>query len=272
MSFTFNKIDHEGLNRAALDSPFLPYCWTNPALLLALWHELLKPLLNKILPLKSVPRSRLPPWISPETSHLMKKLNTLESNPKLTTSYQTKLLPLKESVSSSADDDLCTYQARLSESRNSKRIFKHCRFLRRGLKNGADSAHSSPEKAHMLNQYFHSVFNTKSSEPALPPDAFDYHPDSSFDTSVSKVTEILSNLDTSEATGADGLPPRLLKTCSTGLAKSLCNIFTKSKQVGKFPSQWKNARIKPLFKDGAKDSVSNYRPVALLPCGSKVFD
>ena len=222
-------------------------------------------------------RSRLPPWISPETSHVMKKLNTHESNPKLTTSYQTKLLSLKERASSSADDDLCTYQARLSESRNSKHKFKHLKNLKKGahfppvLKNGADSAHSSLEKAHMLNQYFHSVFNTKSSEPALPPEEFDYHPDSSFDTSVSKVTEILSNLDTSKATGADGLPPRLLKTCSRGLAKPLSNIFTKSKQVGKFLSQWKIARIKPLFKDGAKDSVSNYRPVALLPCASKVF-
>ena len=196
-SFNFNKIDHEGLNRAALDSPFLPYCWTNPALLLALWLEGLKPLLNKFVPLKSVHRSRLPPWISPETSHQMKKLNTIESNAKLTTSYQTKLLSLKERVSSSADDDLCTYQARLSESRNSKHIFKHLKNLKKGahlppvLKNGADSAHSSLEKAHMLNQYFHSVFNTKSSEPALPLEAFDYHPDSSFDTSVSKVTEIL---------------------------------------------------------------------------------
>ena len=277
-SFNFNKIDHEGLNRAALDSPFLPYCWTNPALLLAFWHGWLKPLLKMFVPLKSVHRSRLPPWISPETSHLMKKLNTLGSNPKLTTSYQTKLLSLKERVSSSADDDLCTYQARLSESRNSKHIFKHLKNLKKGahlppvLKNGANSAHSSLEKAHVLNQYFHSVFNTKSSEPALPPEAFDYHPDSSFDTSVSKVTEILSNLVTSEATGADGLPPRLLKTCSTGLAKPLSNIFIKSKQVGKFFFQWKIARIKPQFKDGAKDSVSNYRPVALLPRASKVFE
>ena len=198
-SFNFNKIDHEGLNRAALHSPFLPYCWTNPALLLALWHEWLKPLLNKFVPLKSVHRSRLPPWIFPETSHLMKKLNTLESNPKLTSSYQTKLLSLKERVSSSADDDLCTYKARLSESRNSKHKYKQLQNLKKGahlppvLKNGADSAHSSLEKAHMLNQYFHSIFNTKSSEPALPPETFDYHPDSSFDTSVSKVTEMLSS-------------------------------------------------------------------------------
>ena len=60
-SFNFNKIDRGGLNRAALDSPFLPYCWTNPALLLAFWHEWLKLLLNKFAPLKSVHRSRLPP-------------------------------------------------------------------------------------------------------------------------------------------------------------------------------------------------------------------
>ena len=124
----------------------------------------------------------------------MEKLNTLESNPKLTTSYQTKVLSLKERVSSGADDDPCTYQARLSERRNSKHIFKHLKNLKKGahlppvLKNGADSARSSLERAHMLNQNFQSVFNTKSSEPALPPEAIDYHPGSSFDTSVSKVT------------------------------------------------------------------------------------
>ena len=275
-SFNFNRIDHEGLNRAALDSPFLPYCWTNPALL-ALGHEWLKPLLNKFVPLKSVHRSLLPPWISPETSHLMKKLNTLESNPKLTTSNQTKLLSLKERVSSSADDDLCTYQARLSESRNSKHIFKHLKNLKKGahlppvLKNGADSAHSSLEKAHMLNQYFHSVFNTKSSEPALPPEAFDYHP-----TVHSKPQSAKSprsyQISTLQSHGSWRLTPTPSQNLLHRPSKPLSTIFTKSKQVRKFPSQWKIARIKPLFKDGAKDSVSNYRPVALLPCASKVFE
>ena len=121
-----------------------------------------------------------------------------------------------------------------------KHVFKHLKNFKKGahfppvLKNGADSAHSSRQKAHMLKQYFHSVFNTKSSKPAVPPEAFDNHPDSSFDTSFSKVTKIISNLDTSKATGADGLPPRLLKTCSTGLAKPY-PIFSQN------PNKWANS-------------------------------
>jgi hypothetical protein len=43
-------------------------------------------------------------------------------------------------------------------------------------------------------------------------------------------------------------------------------------QTGSFPDKLKYAQIKPLFKKGDSQDLSNYRPVTLLPVLSKVFE
>ena len=43
-------------------------------------------------------------------------------------------------------------------------------------------------------------------------------------------------------------------------------------QQGFFPTEWKNANITPIHKKEDKQIKSNYRPVSLLPCLSKVFE
>ena len=42
--------------------------------------------------------------------------------------------------------------------------------------------------------------------------------------------------------------------------------------TGKFPCSWKEAKVKPLFKTGAKDDKNNYRPVSILPTVSKLIE
>ena len=41
---------------------------------------------------------------------------------------------------------------------------------------------------------------------------------------------------------------------------------------GCFPSAWKKSNIVPIFKKGEKTSVSNYRPISLLSCTSKIIE
>jgi hypothetical protein len=41
---------------------------------------------------------------------------------------------------------------------------------------------------------------------------------------------------------------------------------------GIFPERLKYAVIKPLFKNGDRNDISNYRPISLLPAFSKVFE
>ena len=130
-------------------------------------------------------------------------------------------------------------------------------------------ARTALEKANMFNEYLISVYNPADncqSENLQHSLMYD------FDTSPEKACVILRKLNITKATGPDSIPPCFLRVCAEELARSLSFILRKAKETGKFPSCWKISCIKPLHKEGAKDKVANYRPVALLSCISNVFE
>ena len=47
--------------------------------------------------------------------------------------------------------------------------------------------------------------------------------------------------------------------------------FNQSISQGKLPEDWKSARVTPLFKQGDRDDVNNYRPISVIPV-VKVFE
>ena len=55
------------------------------------------------------------------------------------------------------------------------------------------------------------------------------------------------------------------------LKNILFHIFKVSIKQGIFPDRLKIAKVTPIFKSGAKDNVSNYRPISILPVFSKVL-
>ena len=52
----------------------------------------------------------------------------------------------------------------------------------------------------------------------------------------------------------------------------LFHISKVSIKQGIFPDHLKIAKVTPIFKSGAKDNVSNYRPISILPVFSKVLE
>ena len=91
---------------------------------------------------------------------------------------------------------------------------------------------------------------------------------------ASAVLKRLSSLDTIKALGLDGVSNRLLKECASALAEPLTHIFNVSFEKCCFPHRWKQAVVvKPLYKrKGAKNDPASYRPIALLPCVSKILE
>ena len=82
----------------------------------------------------------------------------------------------------------------------------------------------------------------------------------------------LRDIDTSKAAGIDRLAGRFLKDCANVLAKPFTDICNLSISLNKFPSAFKLAKVKPIFKKGRKTNVSNYRPISLLLILSQVIE
>ena len=102
---------------------------------------------------------------------------------------------------------------------------------------------------------------------AVKPNAFSF-----VSVSVDKVQEQLSSLNVTKSVGCDGISARFLKEAAEVIASPLTHIINLSLSSGQVPSDFKTARVVPLYKKGDCNYVQNYRPVSVLEVVSKVFE
>ena len=62
------------------------------------------------------------------------------------------------------------------------------------------------------------------------------------------------------------------KDVAKEISKPMAFIINKSLSSGIVPDIWKISKVKPLYKSDSKSDFSNYRPVSVLPCPSKVLE
>lgn len=87
-----------------------------------------------------------------------------------------------------------------------------------------------------------------------------------------EVSKILSGLKTSSAPGWDGIRNDVLKCAKHVLAVPIAHICNLSMLTGTVPDCLKTADVSPIYKAGESTSVTNYRPISLLPTLSKVLE
>ena len=81
-----------------------------------------------------------------------------------------------------------------------------------------------------------------------------------------------SELKSSSAAGADGVPSSLLKTCRGELKKPLYILWRSTLDLGYIPPDLLLVLVCPVHKGGSRSSPKNYRPVALTSHITKVFE
>ena len=82
----------------------------------------------------------------------------------------------------------------------------------------------------------------------------------------------MKKLRRKKAHGIDELPPNLLKDVASKISKPLAFIINKYLSSGIVPDLWKISKVTPLYKSDSKSDFSNYRPISVLPCLSKVLE
>ena len=97
------------------------------------------------------------------------------------------------------------------------------------------------------------------------------------ETNIIHVTEgeiqsIVCPLKAKESSGYAGVSTNILKMCNSLISKPPSYIFNNSIQTGVFPDRLKYAIVKPLFKNCDRSSISNYRPIYLLPGFSNILE
>ena len=254
-----------------------------------LWSMLIDVLsasIDQFVPKLRIRKSHQPKWFNSSIRHQLNIINTLRRkishhpSPHL----KEKLARLEnvlqtDMVNAKADFESTLIHQSIIQSNSG--IYKYIRSLYK-LNNIPLSMHLNnkvatvdDQKATLFNEYFHSIYSSPSIIPAfeqLPSSHLGIECIRSITISEEDIYKALSSLDPNKAKGIDNFGPSLLKQCSLALTAPLYHLFNTSISSGSIPSQWRTHLITPIFKSGDRSSVSNYRPISLLPIISKVLE
>ena len=121
------------INTTIINNPFTPFCFSNCDFLLDQWYTWLWRILKENMTRVTEHRATLPSWITPPTSHLIKRKETLlrkqQSCPK--PEILSKTTNLEEKIKISADKDLKNYELEIFAPRKFSTIQKYLRSIRR---------------------------------------------------------------------------------------------------------------------------------------------
>ena len=90
--------------------------------------------------------------------------------------------------------------------------------------------------------------------------------------SVKEVRDILMTLPDKKSCGRDNLPVSLLKPVVDIILKPLVYIINMSINSDEVPSRLKISRVHPIYKNGNRSHMTNYRPISVLPITAKILE
>ena len=83
---------------------------------------------------------------------------------------------------------------------------------------------------------------------------------------INELKDAFFSLKINKSPGHDGVSFNVIKKCFGELGVNLSIV------KGIFPDDLKIAKVTPIYKAGNSSNVSNYRPISVLPCFSKMLE
>ena len=90
--------------------------------------------------------------------------------------------------------------------------------------------------------------------------------------SVSELDNAIMSLNNYKSLGYDNIRAHFLRSAANYFVFPLSILVNFSFELGCFPNCLKTAKVIPLYKSGDKTLATNYRPISLLTCFSKILE
>ena len=126
-----------------------------------------------------------------------------------------------------------------------------------------------------FNCYFAKIGKSIQSQLGV---SFQYLPNNNMgfcfrDETAESVQKLIQRIKPKVATGHDRIPSRILKDLSEVAASDLASMINLSYKMCIFPSQFKHAIIRTIYKNkGNSNNPEFYRPISVLSVISKIFE
>ena len=86
------------------------------------------------------------------------------------------------------------------------------------------------------------------------------------------IIKVIDKFNPNKSAGHDNIGNFVIKKVGSEIVKPLTRIFNLSLSTGVVPDKLKVAKVIPIYKKADASVFSNYRPVSLLPCFSKILE
>jgi len=128
------------------------------------------------------------------------------------------------------------------------------------------------EMCELLNTYFGSVFTVEDTSNLPEVTSRTNEKLNNIEITEEKVRNGLNKIKRNKSAGDDGVTSSFLKAIASEIVKPLTLIFQESLRSGTIPSDWKNANVTAIHKQGSYKKPQNYRPISLTSQISKLME
>ena len=228
-SLAFKRADWTTINQETKDKPFITYCYSNVNELLRQWYAWLWDKIKNNVPKVTSHRSTLPPWVTPSTSHMLKRVQTLtrridrQNIPTLNKPILSLILKhkkLEKILQIALTEDQAIYEETVTSSRRFSDLQKNLnkisssRQYPQKMFYKEKSTRDDTQKATFFNEFSISVYQKESNPNPLARNT-NCSPTEEICTQIhieeTKIEFTLKNLLTNKSSGFDGIGNIILK-------------------------------------------------------------
>ena len=89
---------------------------------------------------------------------------------------------------------------------------------------------------------------------------------------INELKDTIFSLKINKSSGVNDVSFNIIKKYFGVLSEPLIYLFQPSHEKGVFPDDLEIAKVTPIYKAGDNSDISNYRPISVLPCFSKILE